>query len=174
MIKIFQKSLSKHIPISIPMIKISINLENPKVYPSISYTFIYYIRNISQGLSQWWWMTPHDPSHGPRSVSYVSYLLWLNPFIPAYHFYLDRPVHGPGNPTNPGLTAWQTPVVSILFQYVPMQIIQVIYVEKRRISSCISHHCWLTKSWNSSFFFANQNQRDCSAQHQWMGGESDI
>lgn len=26
----------------------------------------------------------------------VSYILWLNPFVPVHHFYLERPVHGPG------------------------------------------------------------------------------
>lgn len=29
-----------------------------------------------------------------RKRIFTSYLLWLNPFIPAHHFYLDRPVHG--------------------------------------------------------------------------------
>ena len=55
-------------------------------------------------------MIPHDPSQ-PVGLG-VSYLLWLNPFIPAYHFYLDRPVHGPGRPgaqrqpPDPELSMW--------------------------------------------------------------------
>lgn len=31
-----------------------------------------------------------------RAVAPVSYILWLNPFVPVHHFYLERPVHGSG------------------------------------------------------------------------------
>jgi len=30
----------------------------------------------------------------PQKRLFTSYILWLNPFVPVHHFYLERPVHG--------------------------------------------------------------------------------
>lgn len=35
--------------------------------------------------------------YAPTFIGAASYLLWLNPFVPAHHFYLQRHVHGPGH-----------------------------------------------------------------------------